>query len=106
MKKKPLSIPGFSLHFDLCVQCCLIWLDGGELAMAQLAYQATPAFRQSQNMKRQATELEADPKRKASLKKAISKLPQSSPFFMGGFGETVLDALLRHPTSSYFGTRL
>lgn len=106
MLKMPLPAPGFDLHFDLCSPCHLIWLDGGELAMAQLAHQASPAFRQSQKRKQRAAELEADPKRRAALDNAISKLPQTVSPFTGGFREAIFDALLRHPTSSYFGIRL
>ncbi len=106
MQKKPLTVPGFDLHVDVCRNCTLIWLDGGEMAMAQLAHQSTPAFRNSQDMKRRAAELEADPKRKAIFKDAVSKLPKAPSPFTDGFCESILDALLYHPTSSYFGTRL
>jgi len=106
MHKKPFTVPGFDLHVDVCRSCSLVWLDGGELAMAQLAHQGTPAFRHSQDMKRRASELEADPKRKALFKEAVSKLPDSTSPFTEGFCESILDALLSYPTSSYFGTRL
>ncbi len=82
MDKRPLPVPGFDhLHFDLCRGCSLVWLDGGELALAQLAYQATPAFREKQEMKRRAAEREADPARKAAFEAALAKLPlEAEPF--------------------------
>lgn len=106
MFKKPIPVPGFSLHADLCVDCALVWLDGGELAMAQLAYQASPKFRETREMQRRAEALDADPARKAAFDEAVAKLPRSVDPFTEGFREAVFNALLNHPTSSYFGTRL
>ena len=100
MEKRPLNAPGFDLHLDLCRACALVWLDGGELAMAQLAYQATPAFRDAQDGKRRAAELEADPERKAAFDEAVAKLPLTPPPCREGFNEAVRDALLHllfHP---------
>lgn len=75
MQKRPLSVPGFSLAMDFCRGCSLVWLDGGELAMAQLAHQASPGFRDAQELKRRAAELDANPDRKAAFEEALAKLP-------------------------------
>ena len=94
--KRPLPVPGFDgLHLDFCRGCSLVWLDGGELALAQLAYQATPAFRDVQEMKRRAEALVADPARKAAFDEAVSKLPEAPDPFREGLGEAFRDALFR-----------
>jgi Zn-finger nucleic acid-binding protein len=106
MFKKPIPAPGFNLHCDLCSQCHLVWLDGGELAMAQLAHQATPAFRHIQDMKRRAAELEADPERKAAFTEAVSKLPKHQDMFTEALNESIGEALYAIFTNSHTPTRL
>ena len=100
MQKRPLPVPGFDLHLDLCRGCALVWLDGGELAMAQLAYQATPAFRDRQELKRRSGARDADPERKAAFDEAVAKLPLKPPPCQEGLHEAVRDALFQliaHP---------
>ena len=100
MQKRPLPVPGFDLHLDLCRGCALVWLDGGELAMAQLAYQATPAFQDAQKHKQCAAELAADPERKAAFDEAVAKLPLKPPPCQESLHEAIRDALFRlifHP---------
>lgn len=98
MFKKPIPVPGFSLHADLCVDCALVWLDGGELALAQLAYQASPAFQNAQDGKQRAAALAADPSRKAAFDEALSKLPLAQDPRAAGFQEAVWEALLHIAT--------
>jgi Zn-finger nucleic acid-binding protein len=100
MEKRPLDVPGFDLHLALCRACALVWLEGGELALAQLAYQATPAFRDRQELKRRAAELEADPDRKAAFEEAVAKLPLTADPFREGVREGIEDAffqIIAHP---------
>ena len=100
MERLPLSVPGFELHRDLCRACALVWLDGGELALAQLAYQATPAFRDRQELKRRAAALEADPERKAAFEEALAQLPLTPDPFREGVHEGIEDAffqIIAHP---------
>ena len=100
MTPRPLAVPGFHLRLDLCRACALVWLDGGELALAQLAYQASPQFRDTQELKRRAEALEADPARKAAFDEALAKLPEARDPFREGLGEAFRDALFRalfHP---------
>ncbi|HRT05170.1 MAG TPA: zf-TFIIB domain-containing protein [Kiritimatiellia bacterium] len=94
MDKRPLRVPGFeNLHLDFCRGCDFVWLDGGELALAQLAYQATPAFREKQEMKRRAAERDADPGRKAAFDEALAKLPDPPGILSETFREALFDAL-------------
>ena len=95
MDKRPLPVPGFDpLHLDLCRGCALVWLDGGELALAQLAYQATPAFREKEEMKRRAAARDADPERKAAFDEAVAKLPLDAHPLAEDPPHFVVDALL------------
>ena len=93
MQKRPLHVPGFHLHFDLCRDCALAWFDGGELAFAQLAHQASPAFRDSQDMQQRASALDTSPDRKAAFDEAVAKLPLEKDAFSQGLQESVADAL-------------
>ena len=96
MGKQPLRVPGFdNLHLDFCRACSLVWLDGGELALAQLAYQASPKFRDTQEMKRRAEALAADPERKAAFDAAVAKLPERPSPVREGLNEAFRDALFR-----------
>ena len=105
MDKRPLRVPGFdNLHLDFCRACSLVWLDGGELALAQLAYQATPAFREKEEMKRRSAERDADPERKAAFDEAVGKLPEAPGIFEGAFREALFDVLLTY--RGRYGTRL
>ena len=97
MIKRPLPVPGFeNLHLDFCRGCSLVWLDGGELALAQLAHQATPGFRDKQEMKRRAAERDADPERKAAFDEAVAKLPEPPGIFSGALREALIDALFTY----------
>lgn len=104
MKKRPLNVPGFDLHMDVCRDCSLAWLDGGELAMAQLGHQSTPGFRDTQEMMKRSADLHADPERKAAFDEALAKLPEATDPFTAALGEAVREVLFshRHP----YGFRL
>jgi Zn-finger nucleic acid-binding protein len=95
MHKKSIPVPGFSLHMDVCRGCALVWLDGGELAMAQLAHQGSASFRDIQDLKRRSAALEADPDRKAAFEEALAKLPETTDPFTEGLHEAVRDALFQ-----------
>ncbi len=99
MAKRPLAMPGFDLHADVCVACALAWLDGGELALAQLGHQATPGFRDAAEMQRRHAALAADPERKAAFDEAVARLPRDahpvSDDLQGFLAEALLD-FLRH----------
>ena len=95
MQKRPLHVPGFDLHLDICRPCSLAWLDGGELAMAQLGHQSTPGFQDRQAHRERAEALEADPDRKAAFAEALAKMPIEKDAFSQGMKESVIDAL-RH----------
>lgn len=76
MDKQAIRVPVLTLQMDVCRRCSLVWFDGGELAIAQLGYEATPGFADAQEMKRRMAELEASPARKAAFEKNLAKLPE------------------------------
>ena len=95
MAKQPLHVPGFDLHLDLCKGCSLAWFDGGELAMAQLAHQGSPKFRDTREQMRRAAALDADPARKAAFEAAVAKLPETRNPVVAGVGDAFCDAILQ-----------
>lgn len=96
MEKRPLPVPGFdNLHVDVCRDCLLVWFDGGELALAQLAHQNSPAYRNQAELRRRAESLDADPERKAAFDEAVSRLPLDRDSLAQGVEESFADAL-RH----------
>lgn len=100
MHKQAINLPVIDLQCDICTGCSLVWLDGGELALVQLAYQSSSGFINAQELKRRMQELEASPDRKAIFKANLANLPETKhpvEEVLGEAGETfggVLQALI------------
>ncbi len=77
MHKQAINLPVIDLQYDICTGCSLAWLDGGELALVQLAYQASSGFLNAQELKRRVRELEASPEGKAIFKANMAKLSET-----------------------------
>jgi len=98
MDKRQITLSVVVLQIDVCEHCSLVWLDGGELALLQLGYQATAKFLNAQDLKRRMRELNADPERKARFQTNLAKLPESTEPFeaaMKEMGAEVLNAIIR-----------
>jgi len=97
MHKEAIDLPVLDLQYDICTGCSLVWLDGGELGLVQLAYQAGSGFLNAQELKRRMQELEASPERKAIFKANLAKLPETKHPVEEVLGEAVeaLDGVLR-----------
>jgi Zn-finger nucleic acid-binding protein len=93
MRKQPVTLPGLAMETDFCRACSLVWFDGGELALAQLGYEATPGFADVQEMKRRMTELEASPARKAAFEKNLAALPEPRSPLAEAMEESAADVL-------------
>jgi Zn-finger nucleic acid-binding protein len=93
MGKQPVKLPGLAMETDFCRACSLVWFDGGELALAQLGYEATPGFADAQEMKRRMAELEASPARKAAFEKDLAKLPEPPGLFEEALRDHAAQAL-------------
>ena len=97
MHKQVINLPVIDLQYDICTGCSLVWLDGGELALVQLAYQSGSGFLNAQELKRRMQELEASPERKAIFKANLANLPETKHPVEEVLGEAlggVLQALI------------
>ncbi|HAK95736.1 MAG TPA: hypothetical protein DCM87_12250 [Planctomycetes bacterium] len=94
MDRTSLGLPGVAMCADVCRRCGLMWLDGGELALAQLAYQATPRCVEAEELKRRMRELESSPERKAAFEANLAGLPPPEDGYALA-GDTVLEVLTR-----------
>ena len=64
MEKKPIDVRYATLTLDHCKSCDWIWLDGGELALAQLFFMSSARCANLREAKKRYEELEASPRRK------------------------------------------
>lgn len=77
MRKERLTVPVLDVHADVCDRCSLVWLDGGELAMLQLAFKASGRYSDVDELKRRVRALEASPERKAAFEENLARLPDT-----------------------------
>ncbi|MCA9114731.1 MAG: zf-TFIIB domain-containing protein [Planctomycetaceae bacterium] len=71
------SIPGAAqFKLDVCHRCDLIWFDGGELALFQLAWEASPQGQESAKMQERHQNMSDE--ERAQLEADIDALPRSS----------------------------
>ncbi|MGD9127294.1 MAG: zf-TFIIB domain-containing protein [Planctomycetia bacterium] len=69
--------PPASLMIDLCTDCQYVWLDGGELARIQLAYECSDIGREHRELRRRFEAL--TPKERELLQRRINKLQTLNP---------------------------
>ena len=94
MEKRPIDGRYPSLTLDHCRNCDWIWLDGGELPLAQLLFETSARNAVQRDMQKRAAELEASPERKAEFEKNLAALPDDLPGASGDARQTlVADAL-------------
>ncbi|HMO04065.1 MAG TPA: zf-TFIIB domain-containing protein [Kiritimatiellia bacterium] len=77
MRKQDVRLPVVQVQTDVCAPCGLIWLDAGELALLQLAHEATATFADRRALQQRALELETSPERKAQFLEDLSRLPDT-----------------------------
>jgi len=97
MSKQIIGPSNQPLEIDVCVPCALIWLDGGELALIQLAHEATPGFAAEQELKRRMAALEASPKRNAAFEQNLAKLRIKPGPIEEGIAEAFKERVRRTP---------
>lgn len=98
MDKQALDLPVLDIHTDVCDGCSLVWLDGGELALLQLAFKTSSKSLNSQKLKRRISELEASPERKAAFEANLARLSDSKDTpesILGSASEMLLNPFLR-----------
>lgn len=79
MDKQTVTRGSAALHFDFCSACDLYWLDGGELALAQLLYETSPQGREARALQQRALEAHLSPERQARFQAAMAQLPDELP---------------------------
>lgn len=104
MHKRSIALPLLALQMDVCIPCTLVWLDGGELALAQLGYETSARFLDAQELKRRMASLDASPDRKAAFEKNVAQLPAPTYPVESALEEVaaeVVGALLRSSARRY-----
>ncbi len=99
MEKERVDNPVLTLYLDRCEQCRLVWLDGGELALVQLAYETSREFLNAEELRQRLRELEASPERKAQFEADLARLPDAPDPMSEALGEgmeMLLWSLVRH----------
>lgn len=71
------------VEIDRCESCEHVWLDAGELAMLQLAHEASEQGRESAELRRRLDDLHADPDRRERFEKNVANLPKSTGTALG-----------------------
>jgi Zn-finger nucleic acid-binding protein len=71
MEKRFVEAPA-ALSMDVCPDCTLVWLDGGELARLQLSHEISPAGRDAGERQRRLETM--SPEAKAEFEENLSKL--------------------------------
>ena len=79
MAKRPLTRGAATFYMDYCQACDLVWLDGGELALAQLVYETSSAGREARALQQRALEAQLSPERMARFEQALARLPDDAP---------------------------
>lgn len=71
------------VEVDRCEFCEELWLDAGELAMLQLAYEAGEKGSEAAEFRRRVAELDACPERRERFEQNVANLPQSTGNVLG-----------------------
>ena len=79
MDKQTVTRGSAALHFDFCSGCDMYWLDGGELALAQLLYETSPQGREARALQQRTQEAHLSPERQARFEAAMARLPDDLP---------------------------
>ena len=79
MAKRPLTRGAATFYMDYCRACDLVWLDGGELALAQLVYETSSAGREARALQQRAQEAQLSPERMARFEQALARMPEDAP---------------------------
>lgn len=82
------------IQVDACSKCSRVWLDGGELAMVQLAFETSVTHKESEEMKRRVAELEANPARKERFERNCSMLDEGPSSVVDVIGKTLGDGVM------------
>ena len=82
-----------ALHIDVCEPCRLVWLDGGELARLQLAWEISPQGVEAAELQRRLAEMSDE--RRAAFEENVANLPPGDSTGLSGIGEGFVAAFLQ-----------
>ena len=88
MRKKHFLRP-VDIELDLCPRCQAVWLDAGELAMLQIAYESSSKLKDAEMLKKRYMEFEASPERKKRFRKNLAKMRKGPSSILSAFGEGI-----------------
>lgn len=80
-------------EIDRCAQCGSVWLDPGELAMLQSAYEATPFARNTLDMQKRCLDLYSSPARLKRFRQNVERLPETTECVPGTPLNSALDGV-------------
>ena len=84
------SMPGApQFHLDICRKCWYVWFDGGELALYQLAWEASPRGREAARMQQRHRTMSDE--ERGQLEADIESLPRVG--LSGSLASTLLGAM-------------
>jgi len=73
MDKRRIEEPA-ALNIDVCRECRLVWLDGGELGRLQLSHEMTEKAQESRRFRRRLETM--TPEERAEFEKNLAELPE------------------------------
>ena len=73
MDKRRIEEPA-DLHIDVCRECRVVWLDGGELGRLQLSHEMTERGQESRRFRKRLATMTAD--ERAEFEKNLEDLPE------------------------------
>ncbi len=93
--KKELILDPITIELDVCADCGAVWLDPGELAMVQLAYETTDKSLSVDMMKQRFDEFQKSGDRQARYHENVGKLKKGNETLSGSFGEGVISGIMQ-----------
>lgn len=93
MDKEVIRRP-MAIEYDRCKSCHAIWLDPGELAMMQLAWEATQRSRSVDAMKERHQQFMASPERQARFEENCALMNRGNESLSDAFGEGLWQGFL------------
>jgi Zn-finger nucleic acid-binding protein len=101
MRKQEIDLRVFRIHIDVCDRCSVVWLERGELALVQLAHEASTRFLDAKEFQRRMQELEASPERLAAFQERLASMPRRSEvmeYLFDDIEESIFETIFRNIT--------
>jgi len=83
MAKRPFASRYARLSTDTCPKCRFVWLDGGELALLQLVFEASAQARDTADFQQRMRTMLSSPARHERFEADLARLPKDLPEVSG-----------------------